>query len=130
MRVGTKVLQEKQIDVQIRYWNEIAKQVGTRFFEFQFPRRPNAKKLFDCLITLLDDLPSERFFQLSIDGPNTSWSVLTMLHDGRYEKDYPKIIDIGSCSLHVLHGAFKSGVEAIDWFLNKIWKIFDNSLAR
>ena len=101
-----------------------------RFFKFQFPIRPNAKNFFDCLIILLKDLPSERFLQLSIDGPNTNWSVLTMFHDDHCEKDYPKIIDIGSCSLHVLHGAFKSGVEATDWFLNKIWKIFDDSLAR
>ena len=101
-----------------------------RFFKFQFPIRPNAKNFFDCLITLLKDLPSERFLQLSIDGPNTNWSILTMLYDDCCEKDYPKIIDIGSCSLHVLYGAFKSGVEATDWFLNKIWKIFDDSLAR
>ena len=92
-----------------------------RFFKFQFPIRPNAKNFFDCLIT---------FLQLSIDGPNTNWSILTMLYDDCCEKDYPKIIDIGSCSLHVLYGAFKSGVEATDWFLNKIWKIFDDSLAR
>ena len=116
--------------MQIRYWNETAKQVGPRFFKFQFPRRPNAKNLFDCLITSLKDLPSERFLQLSIDDPNINLSVLTMLHDDRCEKDYPKIIDIGSCSLHVLHGAFKSGAEATDWFLNKIWKIFDDSLTR
>ena len=119
-----KSMQQEQIDVQIRYLNETAKQVGTQFFEFQFPRRPYAKNLFDCLITLLEDLPSESFLQLSVDGPNTNWSVLTMLHDDRCEKDYPKVIDISSCSLHVLHSAFKSGVKA------KICKIFDDSLAR
>ena len=52
-----------------------------------------------------------------------------MLDDDHCEKDYPKIIDIGSCSLLVLHGAFKSGVEATDQFLNEILKamlkIFD-----
>ena len=57
-----------------------------------------------------------------------------MLHDDRCEKDYPKIIYIGSCSLHVLHGVFKSGVKATDIFLNKIvkavWKIFDDTPAR
>ena len=53
-----------------------------------------------------------------------------MLNNDRCEKDYPKIIDIGPCSLHVLHGACKSGVEATDWFLNKIWEIFDDSMAR
>ena len=57
-----------------------------------------------------------------------------MLGDDRCEKDYPKIIDIGSSCLHVLHGAFKSGVEATDQFLNEILKamlkIFDVSPAR
>ena len=93
-----KVLQEEQMDAQIRYWNEIAKLVDMRFSDSQFLRRPNAKNLFDCLITSLKDLPSERLFQLSMDGPNTNWSVLTMLHDDRCEKDYLKIIDIGSCT--------------------------------
>ena len=128
-----KVLQEEQMDVQIRYWNETAKLVDTQFFDFQFLRQPNVKYVFDCLITSLTDLPSERLLQLSMDSSNTNWSVLTMLHNDHCEKDYSRIIDIDSCSLHVLHGVFKSGVEATDWFLNKIlkamWKIFHGSPA-
>ena len=50
--------------MQIRYWNETAKQVDTQFFDFQFSRRPNPKNLFNCLITLLKDLPSEHLLQL------------------------------------------------------------------
>ena len=129
-----KVLQEEQMDVQIRYWNETTKQVDTRYIDSQFLRRPNAQNLFDCLIASLKDLPYKRLLQLSMDGPTTNWSVLTMLHNDRCEKEYPKTIDIGSCSLHVLHGAFKSGVESTDWSLNKIlkamWRIFDDSPAR
>ena len=85
-----------------------------RFIDSQFLRRSNAKNLFDCLTISLKDLPSERLLPLSMDGSNTNWSVLSMLHDDRCENDCPKIIGIDSCSLHVLHGAFKSGVEAID----------------
>ena len=58
-----KVLQEEQMDVHIRYWNETAKLVDTRFFNTQFLRRLDVKNLFDCLITLLKDLPSERLLQ-------------------------------------------------------------------
>ena len=46
------------------------------------------------MITSLKDLPSEHLLQLSMDGPDTNWSVLTMLHDNCCEKDYAKIIDI------------------------------------
>ena len=94
---------------------------------------PNAKNLFDCLTSSLKNLLLERLLQLSMDGPNTNWSVLKLLREDRCEKNYPNIIDIGSCSLHVVHGAFKSGIEATNWDLKKImkamWKIFDDSPA-
>ena len=67
-----KVLQEEQMDVQIRYWNKTAKLVDTQFFDSQFLRHPNAENIFDCLITSLKDLPSELVLQLSMDGPNTN----------------------------------------------------------
>ena len=69
-----------------------------------------------------------------MDGPNTNWSVLKLLPEDHCEKVYPNIIDIGSCSLHVVHGFFKSGIEATNWGLKKImkamWKVFDDSPAR
>ena len=117
-----KVLQEEQMDVQVRYWNEAAKEVNTRFFDSQFLKRPNAKNLFDCLTSSLKNLLLERLLQLSMDGPNTNWSVLKLLHKDRCEKDYPNIIDIGSGSLRVVHGAFKSGIEATNWDSKKIMK--------
>ena len=125
-----KELQEEQMDAQIRYCNEISKLIDTRFFDSQLLRRPNAKDFFDFLITSLKDLHSKHLLWLYMDGPNTNWSGLRMLHDDCCEKDYPKIIDIDSCSLHVLHWIFKSSVEATDMFLNKIlkamWKIFND----
>ena len=85
-------------------------------------------------MSLLKNLLLEQLQQLSMDGPSTNWSVLKLLHKDHCEKDYPNIIDIGSCSLHVVHGAFKSGIEATNWDLKKImkvmWKIFDDSPAR
>ena len=122
------------MDVQVRYWNEVAKQINARFFDSQFLKRPNAKNLFDYLMFSLKNLLLERLLQLSMDGPNTNWCVLKLLQEDRCEKDYPNIIDIGSCSLHVVHGAFKSGIEATNWDLKKtmkaMWKIFDDSPAR
>ena len=128
-----KNLQEEQMDVQVRYWNKAAKQGNTRFSDSQFLKRPNAKNLFNSLMSSLQNLLLERLLQLSMDGPNTNWSVLKLLQEGCCEKNCPNI-DIGSCSLHVVHGAFKSGTEATNWDLKKImkdmWKIFDDSTAR
>ena len=41
---------------------------------------------------------------------------------------------LGSCGLHVVHGAFGTGVEKTDWWmgkkLNAAWSIFKKSSAR
>ena len=55
-----KLLLEEQMDVQIRYCNETTKIVHTPFFYSQSLRRLNDKNLFNCLITSLKDLPTER----------------------------------------------------------------------
>ena len=122
------------MDVQFLYWNEAAKQVNTRFFDSQFLKHPNAKNLFDCLMSSHKNLLLEWLLQLSMDRPNTNWNVSKLLHKDRCEKDYPNVIDIGSCSLHVVHDTFKSSIEATNWDLKKVvkamWKIFDDSPAR
>ena len=45
-----------------------------------------------------------------------------------------KLIDIGTCGLHVLHGAFRTGHEAAGWtindFLRAIYMLFKDSPAR
>ena len=71
---------------------------------------------------------------LSMDGPNTNWEVLNKVKDHRNKNDLPQIMDVGSCGLHVVHGAFNSGVKATGWQLEKIlknmWKLFNDSPPR
>ena len=62
----------------------------------------------------------EWLLQFSVDGPNTNWSVLKLLQEDQCVKDYPNIIDIGSCSLYVVDGTFKSGIEATNWDLRNM----------
>lgn len=108
--------------------------VLTRYLGSSFLQRPNAKNLFDALVSSLNKLELKRLGQLSMDGPSTNWNVLQLLHDDREEKEYPRIVNIGSCSLHVLHGAFKCGMEAVSWDVGKVLKaicqLFHDSPAR
>ena len=53
-------------------------------------------------------------------------------HQG--EKEHPNIISIGSCSVHIIHGALQSGINSLDWELAKIfhaiYNLFKESPAR
>ena len=57
---------------------------------------------------------------LLMDGPNTNWAVLNKVKDFGHKNELLQIIDIGSCGLQVVHGAFKTGVKAFAWQLQKI----------
>ena len=56
------------------------------------------------------------------------------LENYRAECELPKLINIGSCSLHIIHGAFQTGAEKSSWNLKKtlrgIWQILHDSPAR
>ena len=60
--------------------------------------------------------------QLSMDGPNTNREVLRLLDEYRSEKDWPSIINIRSCGLHIVHGTCGTGVKITKWELEKIMK--------
>ena len=69
-----------------------------------------------------------------MDGPTTNWNVLDIIDDERVANGVQKTVNIGSCSLHILHGAFQTGFTKIDWDIGKIlkaiYKLFDESPAR
>ena len=75
-----KVLQEDQMDVHFRFWDD-ANEVSTMFYDSHFLKRANAKNLFECLQSSLKDVTSKNLLQLSMDGPNTSWKLLELLDD-------------------------------------------------
>ena len=56
-----------------------------------------------------------------MDGHNVSWDVLS-LHSGyRGKNEFSRLINIGSCGLHVLHGALQTGIMETDWEVNRIF---------
>ena len=74
-----------------------------------------------------------KFLQISMDRPNTNWNVLNLCTNHLVENGYKNLIEIGSCSLHSVHGAFHAGAIKTGWELNKVLKamhkIFNESPA-
>ena len=57
--------------------------------------------------------------QISMDGSNVNWALLDNLSIHRKEENAnaPDLINIGSCSLHIVHGSFSTASEKTDWNL-------------
>ena len=50
-----------------------------------------------------------------MDGLSTNWKFYDDLVRQRDAEDVPMLLNMGSCSLHVIHGAFKHGVQSSGW---------------
>lgn len=71
-----------------------------------------------------------------MDGPNANWKFMRLLKEklSSISDDYPRFLDLGSCGLHVVHGAFNYGHTKAGWdlssaFNNAYW-LFLNSPVR
>ena len=82
----------------------------------------------------MEELDQSKMCQKSMDGPSANWEFFNSVTKKREEDELPALINIGSCGLHVIHGAFKTGVEATNWnikkFLRGAFYILHDSPAR
>ena len=128
------VLQENQMDIQLRFWSEKLNKAVTCYWGSEFQLLSDVETLTDSLMKGLTILPLEKQHQLAMDGPKTSWKILVLIMVLRDKEDHPPSQDIGSCGLHVVSGALHTGVVACLWPIEKLLramiKLLHNSPAR
>lgn len=131
-----KVAQRQQMDINVRFWNSATEEVNTRYLTSAFFGRTTASDLLKGFREAIYPLSEKKIFQLSMDGPNVNYKFLT---DFKLElkKDDPTasiILQLGSCGLHTVHGAFKTGIHETQWDIDKFLKssyyLFNLSPAR
>ena len=68
-----------------------------------------------------------------MDGPNFNGLVLNFINVYRLKHGQSSLFDCGSCSLHVVHGAFKTGFNTVEWDIEKLlramFKFFNDAPA-
>ena len=89
------------------------KQEVVRFFiGSHFMGHASAEDTFASLKEVHKDLDLvDNFIQVSMDGPNVNWKTVEIIEDHRKIQDQncPNLTVIGSCGLHVVHGAYGAG---------------------
>ena len=135
---GNKATQTKQMDLHVRFWDEGCHNVTSRYLTSQFMGHSSATTMLEEIVTSLRDneIDITKIVQVSMDGPNVNWKLhrLLMEHVAAADVHAPKLLDVGSCSLHVVHNAFKAGASASEWgtagVLSALYWLFVDSPAR
>lgn len=125
-------LQEKQLDVFIRFWDEDS--VITKYYDSKFMGHATAEMMLEELGPLISSFGHSKVLQLSMDGPNVNKKLKRLLKSDIARQTTMKMLDIGTCGLHILHNSFRAGCAATGWDLEAVlsccYNFFHDSLAR
>ncbi|KAM6967769.1 uncharacterized protein FYW47_006504 isoform 1-T1 [Aplochiton taeniatus] len=121
----------KQLDIHVRFWE--GKQVQSRYLGSQFMGHATAQDLLKHVKKCVDQFDLRSLVSISMDGPNVNFKFFELLQQDHAERyGGAQLVSVGSCGLHTLHNAFKSGFSL--WQLDKLLKamhtLFHNVPAR
>lgn len=116
------VLQKSQLDVYLRFWDLERGLVQSRYLGAEFLSHARADDLQISIRSALEPLDLGKLLQISMDGPTVNWKFFEKFSDDLSSDGLAKPLNIGSCGLHVVHGAFMAGHKATPWKLDKFMK--------
>lgn len=134
-----KISQLGQMDIVVRFWNDEKNQADTRFLTSVFLGHATSDDLLHAFTSALSqhNLNIKRMLQVSMDGPNVNLKFLRELKTylkNESDPNDPELIDIGTCSLHVVHGAYKTAHNRCGWklqiFLRSLYYLFKDFPSR
>ena len=132
-----KIAQKTQMDIHIRYVDKKTGLTQTRYLNSEFLTESKAVDLLSHLkSSLCKSTTLDRIVSVAMDGPNVNWKMLNDLKL-EMESEYPsgpRLIEFGSCALHVVHGALKTGHDVVKWpiasYLRKSYYFFSGFPSR
>lgn len=132
-----RITKSKQMDLHVTYFDEKKQLVVRSYIGAHFMGRAKQEDTYRAIKEVHGDLDIvNNLIQVSMDGPNVNWATLRLIADGRVEanSETHTLLNMGSCGLHVLHGAFGTGQKASGWNIDKLCKfsysIFKKAPAR
>ena len=118
------VLQENQMDIQVRFWSEKLKKAVRCYWGSEFQLRSNAETLSDSLMKGVVALPVEKQYQLAVNAPKVNWKILRLIVESRDKEEHPPLQDIGCFGLHVVSGTLHTGVVVSSWPVEKVLRSY------
>lgn len=130
------VTKNEQMDHIIRFFDIEKNIVVSQYLGSQFLGHATADDLLKAYMEATKRLEQNKLIQISMDGPNVNLKfhrdLLALRHS--LNESVPTLINIGTCGLHIVHGAFRKGFDSNGWKLDQLLKslyyLFNESPAR
>lgn len=104
---------KKELHTSVRYFSEKNKRIQQHHLQTFFIENGKgvtiAKYLDEALLNA--KLSLQDMLTLGRDGPNVNKTVFNLMQEKFKEKTGKKLIDIGPCDIHVIHNAYKKGLD-------------------
>lgn len=116
------------------YWDESEQKVVVHYFDSEFLGHTQAEQLLEKMKR--DEVTTWSKKVLTSLNGWSSWKPLKIFQENRNHEDpdAPKMINLGSCGLHVMHLSFQDGERQTGWKVGDVlwalWQVFHDSPAR
>ena len=105
-----RVSNTKQSDLHLIYFDEVKLQATRIYLYSQFMGHGSATDLIQTLKDVHHNLNYvKNLLPISMDGPKVNWKMLKLVKEDILSQDpsSPDMLELGSCRLHVVHGAYR-----------------------
>ena len=110
------------MDINVKFWDVKELSVEERYWHYSFLGKSTAIDLLEHFDRALEKIDLTKLIQVFMDGPSVTWSFYGKLVRKLEEAGLSALINIGSCNLHIIHGAFKTGTKATRWNIKETLK--------
>lgn len=113
----TTIQTKKQYDGYLQYWSPSRNEIVNAYCGSVFIGHCNHKDLVKHYREFESELEldSTNLLQLGMDGPNVNKKFATVLAAQVESDTDTKVLDIGTCSLHPVHTAYRKGLKELDF---------------
>ena len=126
--------QTSEMDLYIRFWDVNLNKVSFRYFGSTFLGHGTHQDLLIHFQEVTKEINYSHLYQVSMDGPSINLKFYQEFSTCFKENNSHSLLDIGSCSLHVVHRSFTTGVEKSGWkwknLLKGAYYVLHNTAAR
>lgn len=133
--VLNKVAQKGQMDLVVKFWKD--DKVETRYLNSCFLQAACATDLLKAFKLGFSSLGinTKKLINISMDGPNVNLKFFDDLKENlATEKNEFKLLQTGTCSLHIVNGSYKTALKKSGWeidaYLKSLYLLFKDFPTR